>query len=82
MSSAVTSQTLSFPISKPKSASTGGIRWFRQAMNLFQAYVIEGFIAKRQIEKFYMVFGGHIFFQTMRVAVELDLFSKLKRNLA
>ncbi len=80
MSSALTSQTMPFPVSKPKTASTGGVRWFRQAMNLFQAYVIEGFIAKRQIEKFYMVFGGHIFFQTMRVAVELDLFSKLKRQ--
>lgn len=43
-------------------------------------YLFEIVFFKRQIEKFYLVFGGHIFFQTLRVAVQLRLFDLLKQN--
>ncbi|MBN8538231.1 MAG: methyltransferase domain-containing protein [Deltaproteobacteria bacterium] len=43
-------------------------------------YLFERVFFKRQIEKFYLVFGGHIFFQTLRVAVQLRLFDLLKQN--
>ena len=33
---------------------------------------------RRQWEQFYLVFGGHIFFQTLRTAVKLDLFTLLE----
>ena len=31
-------------------------------------------------DRFYLVLGGHIFFQTLAAAVELDLFTLLKRD--
>lgn len=38
---------------------------------------VEGIILRRQMERLYLVFGGHIFFQTLRTAVQLDLFTLL-----
>jgi hypothetical protein len=37
-------------------------------------------LLRRQWERFYLVFGGHIFFQTLRTAVKLDLFSLLSKQ--
>ncbi len=42
--------------------------------------LVEAFLLRRQFEKLYFVFGGHIFFQTMRTAVQLDLFTLLARE--
>ncbi len=44
------------------------------------SYLFEKVLFRRQIEKFYLVFGGHIFFQTLRTAVRLRLFDLLKEN--
>ncbi len=41
---------------------------------------VEGVILRRQIERLYLVFGGHIFFQTLRTAVQLDLFTLLDKE--
>lgn len=38
------------------------------------------FVLQRQTERLYLVFGGHIFFQTLRTAVQLDLFSLLDKE--
>jgi predicted O-methyltransferase YrrM len=35
-------------------------------------------VLRRQWQQFYLVFGGHIFFQTLRTAVKLDLFTLLE----
>lgn len=37
-------------------------------------------VLRRQTEKFYMVMGGHIFFQTLNAAIQLDLFTLLSRH--
>jgi hypothetical protein len=36
--------------------------------------------ADRDLERLYFVFGGHIFFQTLRTAVQLDLFTLLAKE--
>jgi hypothetical protein len=80
--SVATTTTLQRPLVTPAGDTLAHTltKWFRRVTNAFQAYVFEGIIAKREIEKFYSVFGGHIFFQTMRAGVELDLFSILRRR--
>ena len=40
----------------------------------------EGCLLKRQIEKLYLVMGGHIFFETLSAAVEFDLFTQLSKH--
>lgn len=42
------------------------------------SFLFEKILFRRQIEKIYLVFGGHIFFQTLRTAVRLRLFDLLK----
>lgn len=37
-------------------------------------------VSQQEIDRFYMIFGGHIFFQTLHSAVELDLFTKLSTH--
>lgn len=46
----------------------------------FQRSVIEGILMKRQAERLYLVFGGHIFFQTLNAAARLDLFTLLRKH--
>ena len=41
---------------------------------------VEGIVLRRQMERLYLVFGGHIFFQTLRTGVQLDLFTLLARE--
>ena len=55
--------------------------------NLLDRYVtlpltrfVEGVLLRRQMERLYLVFGGHIFFQTLRTAVQLDLFTLLAKE--
>ncbi len=38
------------------------------------------FVLRKQINDFYKIFGGHIFFQTLSSGVELDLFTQLSRR--
>ena len=54
---------------------------------LWQQYVkwpvmrfVEGVVLRRQVERMYLVFGGHMFFQTLRTAVQLGLFSLLAKE--
>jgi len=59
----------------------GGFRglWNR-GVSLFARRFVEGILLRRQAERFYLVFGGHLFFQTLRAAVEFDLFSLLAQS--
>lgn len=41
---------------------------------------VEDVVLRRQMERLYLVFGGHIFFQTLRTAVQLDLFTLLAKE--
>lgn len=41
---------------------------------------VEGIVLRRQAERLYLVFGGHLFFQTLRTAVQLDLFTLLAKS--
>ncbi|MEE8450708.1 MAG: methyltransferase dimerization domain-containing protein, partial [Thermoguttaceae bacterium] len=66
------------------SEKQGGLRklqalWNRSVKLPFTRFV-EGVVMRRQIERFYLIFGGHIFFQTLRSAVQLDLFSLLAKH--
>jgi hypothetical protein len=36
---------------------------------------VESVVLRRKVERLYLVFGGHLFFQTLRTAVQLDLFT-------
>jgi ubiquinone/menaquinone biosynthesis C-methylase UbiE len=42
--------------------------------------VVEGVLLRRQAERLYLVFGGHIFFQTLHAGVSYGLFSLLKER--
>jgi hypothetical protein len=53
--------------------------WWRIAA-AFERRIVEGFLLRRRIERLYLVMGGHIFFQTLSAAVQLDLFTLLSRH--
>jgi molybdopterin/thiamine biosynthesis adenylyltransferase len=42
--------------------------------------IVEGLVLRRQIEKFYLIISGHIYFETLSAAVELDLFGFLSKH--
>ncbi|RMG28715.1 MAG: methyltransferase domain-containing protein [Gammaproteobacteria bacterium] len=42
--------------------------------------LLERTVQRRHAERLYLVFGGHIFFETLRTGVQLDLFSLLARE--
>lgn len=50
--------------------------WTRLVISTQNVY--QGIVLQRSIDRFYLVFGGHIFFETFYVAVEFDLFSRLE----
>jgi hypothetical protein len=52
----------------------------RRIANWLKQQVIEGFLLRRQAERLYLVFGGHIFFQTLHAGVRYGVFSLLKRT--
>jgi hypothetical protein len=65
------------PFSRPRSTFT---RWISRLGNRFAVLrqrIMERFFLQRSLERFYLVFGGHIFFETLYAAVEFDLFTKL-----
>src|SRR5690348_9868432 len=41
---------------------------------------VTAFLMQSQMERFHLVIGGHIYFQTLSAAVELDLFSLLSEH--
>lgn len=54
-------------------------RWItRVAMGIQRIY--ERVISGRALDQFYLVFGGHIFFETLYAGVDFDLFSKLEEE--
>jgi len=57
----------------------GGRLWDRLVRSPATRFV-EGVVLRRQVERLYLVFGGHIFFQTLRTAVQLDLFTLLAKE--
>jgi hypothetical protein len=65
----------------PVKGSTGAFgRWWNRYVALPLTRLFEGFLMRRQTERLYLVFGGHIFFQTLRTAVRLGLFSLLEKE--
>lgn len=53
---------------------------WRRTVTLPLKRFIDQVLLRRQWERFYLVFGGHIFFQTLRTAVKFDLFSLLAKH--
>ena len=47
---------------------------------LWEKQIVEGVLLRRQIEKMYLILGGHIYFQTLSAAVRFDLFDIIKRH--
>ena len=52
----------------------------RRAYAFGVTHVVEGVLMRRQAEKFYLIMSGHIYFETLSAAVELDLFGLLKQH--
>ncbi|MBA3833217.1 MAG: methyltransferase domain-containing protein [Chthoniobacterales bacterium] len=63
----------SFPV------TLGGHPLWRMS-NWIQRCLIERVLLRRLNQRVYLILGGHIFFQTLSAAVELDLFSILQRH--
>lgn len=62
-------------------APTGAFgRFWDRYVNLPVTQFFEGVILRRQVERLYLVFGGHIFFQTLRAAVQLGVFDLLAQH--
>jgi len=53
--------------------------WNKHVSLRFTRFV-EARLMRREFERLYLVFGGHIFFQTLRTAVQLDLFTLLAKE--
>lgn len=56
----------------------GGVTW--RVSNWLQRNMVERVLLRRLNQRLYLILGGHIFFQTLSAAVELDLFSLLHRH--
>lgn len=54
------------------------LRW--RIANWIQRCLIERVLLRRSNQRILLILGGHIFFQTLSAAVELDLFSLLQRH--
>ena len=50
---------------------------FLETIGLKIRLILEETLLKSQINRFYLIFGGHIFFETLRTACQLDLFTLL-----
>ncbi len=50
---------------------------WRRLWNWIQRHLYEHILLKRPYQRMYQIVAGHIFFQTLSAAVELDLFSLL-----
>ncbi len=53
---------------------------FRGSLKLLWERFLEEILLRRQFEKMYLILGGHIFFQTLSAAVQIDLFTLLARQ--
>jgi hypothetical protein len=53
--------------------------WLRMAA-FATTHIVEGFLIRRQVEKFYLIMSGHIYFETLSAAVEFDLFGLLSKH--
>lgn len=60
---------------------TGRLRgiWSRR-VRLPLVRFVENWLLRKEVEKFYTVFGGHIMFQTLRAATQFDLFTKIAEH--
>lgn len=56
------------------------LRLYTFLERLWRVHVVDGFILRSSIKKFYRVAAGHILFQSLAAAVELDLFTLLDRE--
>ncbi len=59
------------------------MNFWRRLSNFYNLSLLrqqEKWIAKRNITKLNNLLGGHIYFQTLVVAVRLDLFTQLSRQ--
>lgn len=56
---------------------TSAVRRWRNRLVLRAALLHEKVFIKRHTDSFYLIFGGHVYFETLHSAVELDLFSLL-----
>ena len=63
-----------------ESAIRQGPGWWTRYVTVPLTRLVEATILRRDIERLYLVFGGHIFFQTLRTAVRLGLFTLLSRE--
>ena len=54
--------------------------WWNRGVSFFTRNIVERIVLRKAIERFYLVFGGHIFFQTLRAAAQFDLFSLLAKE--
>src|SRR5215475_11766860 len=70
-----------FPMANSSASAPGALeRLWDRYVTLPVTRWVEGVLLRRQFERLYLVFGGHIFFQTLRTAVQLDLFSLLAKK--
>jgi len=60
-------------------ARAGGSLAHRVA-NWVQIWLGERFLLKPSFERMYLVLGGHIFFQTLSAAIQLELFPLIEKN--
>jgi hypothetical protein len=54
-------------------------RWLR-ACAFVRTHIVEGLLIRRQVDKFYLLMSGHIYFETLSAAVELGLFEILSEH--
>jgi hypothetical protein len=54
--------------------------WLGRVKSWVQRRIVEGVFLRRQAERLYLVFGGHIFFQTLHAGVHYGLFSLLQKQ--
>lgn len=75
------SHTTEGPSQERAGETFNGRRWLRglwdRNVRLPIVRTIENVLLRKQAERFYLYFGGHIFFETLRAAVKFDLFSLL-----
>jgi hypothetical protein len=66
------------PRELPRIAAKRGL--LGRVSNWAKRRLVEGILLRRQAERLYLVFGGHIFFQTLHAGVRHGLFTLLKKR--
>lgn len=67
------------PTASQASGSAGG-RFWKNLKRLAIVNIRDRILVRKSLRDFYKVLGGHIHFECLYAAIELDLFSVLKRN--